>query len=137
MKTGNNFKRNWLLTLLAIPVMLLISCTKDDKTTNPNNFTPADFKLSVISHVQRTSSSDYYVEYTVKNISNKNYDNNSNDNFIVKLTVKDNSGNTYTETRYLLPLIEAGSTASKSAVISLPTGVVANSSTFTAVIEMY
>lgn len=137
MKTRNIFRKTILLLLLSIPVILITSWTKDDKTTNPNTFTAADFTLTIISHVHRPSSSDYRIEYTVKNISTKNYDNNSNDNFILKFTVKDNNGNTFTETDYLLPLIEAGTTKSGTSVIALPSGVIANPSTFTAAVEMY
>lgn len=137
MKTVFFLKKKVVSTFLAIVFLTSFGCSKKDNPTDSNIFKVADFKLTIISHGQGAGNSHYNVEYTVQNISNKNYDDNSNDNFIFKFTVKDNSGNTYTETRYLLPLIESGTSKSGSAVIDLPSGSVAIPSTFKAVIEMY
>lgn len=137
MKAAFFLNKKVVSTLLAIVFLISSGCSKKDNPTDSNIFKVSDFKLTIISHGQNPSSLNYDIEHTVQNISNKNYDDNSNDNFIFKFTVKDNSGNTYTETRYLLPLIEAGTSKSGSAVINLPSGSVAVPSTFKAVIEMY
>jgi predicted small secreted protein len=134
MKTRNFFKRKILVPVLAISFMLMAGCNKDDNTTGTTGFTPADFLLTVIAHGQGTGNSYYSVEYTVKNISTKKYDINSNDDLVVKLRVRDNSGNTFTSAP-LIPTLEPGATQSNKTTISLPSGVVVSSSTFTAAVE--
>ncbi len=134
MKTRKFFNRNILLFLSAIPAMLITGCNKSDSNTGTTGFTPADFALTVISHGQGTGNAYYSVEYTVKNISSKQYDINSTDDLVVKLRVKDNNGNTYTGAP-LIPTLEPGAIQSNRTTISLPSGVMVNPSTFTAAVE--
>lgn len=134
MKIRNFFKRLLLLTTLAITVTLIISCNKDDNSSGTNGFTAADFQLTVITHGQGTGNAYYSVEYTVKNISSKQYDINSTDDLVVKLRVKDNSGNTYTSAP-LIPTLDPGATQTNRTTITLPSGIIVSTSTFTAAVE--
>lgn len=134
MKTRNLFKKKMLLTVLAIPFMLMAGCNKSDNTTDNPGFTAADFQLTIIAHGQGTGNAYYSIEYTVKNISSKKYDINSTDDLVVKLRVKDNNGNTYTGAP-LIPTLEPGATQSNKTTISLPSGITVNAATFTAAVE--
>lgn len=127
-------KTRKLLLLLFISVMVITGCGKDNNTNNSTGFSAADFTLTVIAHGQGAGNAYYSVEYTIKNISSRKYDINSTDDLVVKLRVRDNSGNTFTSDP-LIPTLEPGATQSNKTTISLPSGVTVSSSTFSAAVE--
>ena len=133
MKTSDLCTMVMLLVMLTLPVTMITSCSKGDNTAPGDNasFKPTDFQLTIISHGQGQAQSFYSLEYTVKNISNRKYDINNTDDLVVKCAVKDNNGNTYTVAP-LIPTLDPGATEANKTTISLPTGVIANRSTFKA-----
>ena len=122
---------------MLVAGVLFTGCSKGDSgTPSPGSaFTAADFQLTIVSHGQRAGNAYYSFEYAIKNISNRTYDVNSTDDLVIKCSVKDNGGSTY-NTAVIIPTLGPGIThTSALATITLPTGAVANSSTFRAVVE--
>lgn len=114
----------------GLTALMTTSCSKDSNGPSGSDFSPSDFELTITNTEIDNNAHQVEVDYTVKNVSNRNYTFSSESNMHVKFTVKATDGTTFMDTN-IISECDAGTTDIGSDHIAFTPGKTIDMSTFT------
>lgn len=114
----------------GLAALMTASCSKDSNGPSGSDFSASDFELTIIKTEIDDNAHQVGVDYSVKNVSNRNYTFDSKSNMHAKFTVKSTDGTTFTDDN-IVSECDAGTTNIGRANIDFTPGKTIDMSTFT------